>query len=452
MALDAKSARQARIAFQRFGLGAKPGGLERIGGDPKGALLEELDRPRSALISKGSLPGYKKACRISQREFGAPYEVFQTERQARVQQATKPEIGLLERLVTFWSNHFSMTIWKEQVILGTIGQLERDVIRPNVLGSFTDMLLGVMQHPAMIAYLDNDDSIGPRSPTGKSWGAGYNENLAREVMELHTIGAGGGYTETDVTEFARILTGWSYVRGWEADEGWNGGTKENCGQFIYRDDWHEPGGIRLMGKRYPAAGIDQGRAVLRDLAVHPKTAEHLAFKLVLHFLTDEPTAAMVDPVAAAFLESGGDLKATITALVELPESWSLPLKKLRTPYEIAIAQFRATGTRFPGPKQVWAFTEPMRALDNLPWEHGPPDGYPDETGAWLSPDAMRVRLDTALLFVNVFGKDKWPTASGLARDLYGAELSHASKAALRKPSDPRSAMALFLMLPEFQRR
>lgn len=452
MALEMVAARQARIAFQRFGLGPKPGGPQRIGVDPRAALLDELDRPNAALITSATLPSYRKACGDSQRDFALPYEVFQQERRARLVQALKPEIGLLERLVTFWSNHFSMTVWKDQAILGTIGQLERDVIRPNALGSFTDMLLGVMRHPAMIAYLDNDDSIGPRSPIGKSWGAGFNENLAREILELHTMGVGGGYTEADVTAFARILTGWSYVRGWEADNGWNGGTDENRGQFIFRVDWHEPGGIELMGKRYPAAGQDQGEAVLRDLAVHPKTAEHLAFKLVLHFLTDEPTEAMVAPVADAFLSSGGDLGATTRALVDLPEAWSLPLKKLRTPYELALAQYRATGTDVPNNDDIWTFTEPMRALDNLPWEYGPPDGYPDETAAWLNPDAMRVRLDTSLLFVDMFREDGWPVASDLARDLFDSALSQPSKVALRKPADNRAAMTLLLMLPEFQRR
>lgn len=452
MALQETAARQARVAFQRFGLGPKPGGPRRIGEDPQGALLDELSRPQDALIGSDRLPGYRKACSVSQRDFDRPYQVFQDERRARLAQALKPEIGLLERLVTFWSNHFSMSVWKDQAILGTIGQLEREVIRPNVLGSFTDMLLGVMRHPAMIAYLDNDDSIGPRSPIGKSWGAGFNENLAREVLELHTMGVGGGYTEADVTAFARILTGWSYVRGWEADNEWNGGNDENRGQFIFRADWHEPGGIELMGKRYPAAGQDQGEAVLRDLAVHPKTAEHLAFKLVLHFLTDEPTPAMVEPVADAFLSSGGDLGATTRALVELPEAWSLPLKKLRTPYEIAIAQFRATGTPFAKDDEMWAFTEPLRALDNLPWEYGPPDGYPDETAAWLNPDAMRVRLDTALLFVDIFGDEGWPAAGDVAKRLFDSALSQPSRVALRKPADNRAATTLLLMLPEFQRR
>lgn len=452
MALDSLSAKRARIAFQRFGLGPKPGGPERIGGDAKAALLDELDKPNTALISAAALPNYRKACAVSQRDFDLPYEVFHQERRARLKQALKPEIGILERLVTFWSNHFSMTVWKDQAILGTIGQLERDVIRPNVLGSFTNMLLNVMRHPAMIAYLDNDDSIGPRSPIGKEWGAGFNENLAREILELHTVGVGGGYTEADVTNFAKIITGWSYVRGWEADNGWNGGTPENRGQFIFRADWHEPGGIELMGKRYAAGGIEQGEAALRDLAVNPKTAEHLAFKLVLHFLTDEPTEAMVNPLAQAFLDSDGDLGAMTRALVELPEAWSLPLKKIRTPYELAIAQFRATGTGFPGPDDEWAFTEPLRALDNLPWEYGPPDGFPDESAAWLNPDAMRVRVDTALLFVDMFRQEGWPAARDLAPALFDAALSQPSKAALGKPPDERGAMTVLLMLPEFQRR
>ena len=218
------------------------------------------------------------------------------------------EVGFVERLVIFWNNHFSMSINKADAVRGMMGQLERDVIRKNVLGKFSNMLLGVMKHPAMLAFLDNADSIGPDSPIGKSWHVGFNENLAREAMELHTIGSGGGYTEDDVTAFARILTGWSYVRGWEADGKWNGGNDNNRGRFLYRGNWHEPGPIRFRGKVYPARGIQQGVMALQDLARSPATAEHIAFKLVRHFITDEPTAAMVDPLKNKFIATGGDLK------------------------------------------------------------------------------------------------------------------------------------------------
>lgn len=452
MALDTAAAARAKIAFQRFGFGPKPDGPDRIGADPKGALLAELANPAAALLIGGKLPNYAQAARLGQTVYDKAYTLFRAERRARVLQATKPEIGFLERLVTFWSNHFSMSVWKDQTILATYGQLERDVIRRNVTGKFSDMLLGVMQHPAMIAYLDNADSIGPRSPIGKSWGVGLNENLAREILELHTVGVGGGYTEDDVTEFARVITGWSYVRGWEVDGHWNGGTEKLRGQFLFREDWHEPGARTVMGKRYPAGGITQGEAALNDLARHPRTAEHIAFKLVLHFVTDTPTTAMVTPLARAFLDSDGDLGEVARALVELPAAWSTPLAKIRTPYELSIAQFRATGVDYPKIGDDWVFGEPLYALHNLPWERGAPDGYPDETAAWLDPDGMRVRLDTAQFFADWFERRLKRPPGEVADALFGAALSGASRKAINGAGDVRGGYTALFMSPEFQRR
>ena len=286
---------------------------------------------------------------------------------ARIDKQMQVQIGFVERLVMFWSNHFSMTVNKVEAVRGTFGQWERDVIRKNVLGKFHDMLRETYNHPAMIAYLDNDNSIGPNSQRGIEWGVGLNENLARELMELHTVGSGGGYTEADVTAMAKILTGWSYVRGWEADNRFEGGTPQNRGQFIYRPRWHEPGAITLMGKRYAPAGKDQCEAVLLDLARSPGTAEHIAFKLVHHFITDEPTPAMVDPIKQAFLDSDGDLKAVALALINLPEAWSLPFEKIRTPYEMTIAQYRALSERY-SLDDGWMLTEPLYALRQMPWK------------------------------------------------------------------------------------
>ena len=246
------------IAFHRFGLGAKPGGPARLGANAREALRAEIQKANIAAIANSNLPSYQKACCESQFDFERTEPIRQAELNARIDKQMSVEIGFVERLVMFWSNHFSMSVSKTETIRGTIGQWERDVVRRHVLGHFTDMLRGTIEHPAMIAYLDNDISIGPNSPVGQSWGAGYNENLAREILELHTVGNGGGYSEKDVTAFAKMLTGWSYVRGWESDGGWNGGTPENRGRFIYRPDWHEPGEFTLMGKTYPALGKRQG--------------------------------------------------------------------------------------------------------------------------------------------------------------------------------------------------
>lgn len=453
MPLDSAAAERARIAFQRFGFGPKPGGPARIGSDPKGALLAELEDPAGRRMRARHLPGYEQAARVGTVIYDKAYKLFRIERRARVLQAIAPEIGIVERLVTFWSNHFSMTVWKDQTILATYGQLERDVIRPGLTGKFYDLLLAVMQHPAMIAYLDNADSMGPRSVIGKSWGTGYNENLAREILELHTLGTSGGYTEADVSNFARVITGWSYVRGWEAENHWNDGNDKNRGQFIFRPDWHEPGAITVMGKRYAADGIEQGEAVLRDLAHHPRTAEHIAFKLVRHFITDEPTPAMVQPLADAFLETGGDLGAVTRALLDLPAAWSAPTRKIRTPYELSIAQFRAGEIAVPPLSDDWAFSEPLHFLANLPWERGSPDGYADESEAWLNPDGMRVRLDTTQFFVD----RNWKALQNadparLAERLFGDALSGASRSAIARTSDQLSGVAVLFMTPEFQRR
>ncbi|MGA0532517.1 DUF1800 domain-containing protein [Hansschlegelia sp. KR7-227] len=450
MALSVAGAKRARIALQRFGLGPRPGALERIGDDPRGALKAELEQADVALIDASDLPSKRVALRDSQNGYAAAEANRRKELDARIAKHLSVEIGFVERLVLFWSNHFSMSINKDDVIRGSYGQLEREVIRANVLGDFTAMLRGVIQHPAMLRYLDNQDSIGPHSKRGKEWRRGLNENLGRELLELHTLGAGGGYSETDVTSMAKALTGWSYVNGWQADSSWEGGAPSIRGQFIFRRDWHEPGPITILGKTYRNDGVKRGQRVLIDLARKRATAEHLAFKLVRHFITDQPTPAMVDPVADAFRKTGGDLKATALALIALPEAWNEPMRKIRTPYELAIAQFRAMRTSYVDENR-WAFTEPLRALNDLPWERPAPDGYPDESYAWLDPDGMTIRLDTAMLVVDRFGEGVRQPLK-LARSLYGAALSEDLADALTWIPDTRSALTLLFMSPEFQRR
>lgn len=439
------------VAFNRFGLGPRTAGYTVISRNPLGALIGELRRTAHLMPAGGALPTYAQACASSQGDFVDAYAVWQAEISARLDRQLSATVGFVERLVMFWSNHFSMSAIKAHTIMGTVGQLERDVIRTHVLGRFEDMLVGVVSHPAMIEYLDNDDSIGPRSPTGMALGLGLNENLAREILELHTVGSGGGYTEADVTAFARILTGWSFVRGWEADGGWNGGRAENRGQFIHRGDWQEPGTITLMGKRYADTGAARVREVLRDLAAHPKTAEHIAFKLVRHFITDHPTAAMVRPLAAAYLKSRGDLKVVAEALLRLPEAWTRPLTKFRTPYELLVAQYRALGTRHDA-DSYWLFWSILDAFRQYPFTWPTPDGIPDETGAWLSPDGMTLRLDTARLMALVHGVARVTTPAALARRLYGSAFGQVAHATVAGAQDRAQALTLLFMAPAFQRR
>jgi uncharacterized protein (DUF1800 family) len=445
------AAQNALIAFQRFGLGAKPGGLAHLGNDARGALRAEIATPRIALIDRPTLPGYGKACAESQMGFERANALREMEITARIDKQMSVEIGFVERLVVFWANHFSMTVNKTETVRGTIGQWERDVIRRNVLGRFANMLRGTFQHPAMLAYLDNVDSIGPNSPIGKEWGAGFNENLARETMELHTLGSGGGYTEADVTAFAKILTGWSYVQGWEADNGANGGTPQTRGRFIYRPTWHEPGPIRLMGKVYAPTGQRQAEQALDDFAEHPETAEHIAFKLVRHFITDQPTPAMVNPLKQKFLQTGGDLKAVSLALLDLPQAWTLPLRKLRTPYEMSVAQYRALGLRYKN-NELGALYEPLYALNQMAWESPSPEGYSDDTPTWLNPDAMRIRLDVAQFASWYLVPNTNRNVPALAERLFGGALSPQTRNRLANIGNSNDALVILFSSPEFQRR
>lgn len=451
--LSAEQAQAALIAFNRFGLGAKPGGMNRIGRDPRAAVLAELREAGIARIRAPRLPDYAGACAVIHTGFHEEIALNERELTARIAKHMQPEIGFVERLVLFFSNHFSMTIHKDGAVRATIGQLERDVIRRHVLGSFEDMLLGVMQHPAMMAYLDNASSVGPNSEAGRWWGVGNNENLAREMLELHTLGVHGGYDERDVRALSLILTGWSFVRGWEAEQRRNSGRPGNRGQFIFRDYWHEPGAQRLLGQRFGQRGRGKGVAALRALANHPSTAQHIAFKLVRHFITDHPTPRLVNPVARAFRNSGGNLRATARALVMLPEAWSLPMTKLRTPYELQIAQMRATGRVYPADAR-WPFTETLRALRHLPWQRPAPDGYSDDSAYWASPDAMRVRMETAQIAVRELSRigiyRRWGTA--LVRDVVGPALSAPSRRALFTAPTQNASLVTLFMIPEFQRR
>ncbi|MGH8199948.1 MAG: DUF1800 domain-containing protein [Steroidobacteraceae bacterium] len=241
-------------------------------------------------------------------------------------------------MTQFWANHFAVSADKS-VLAALAGSYEREAIRPYVLGNFNDMLLATERHPAMLLYLDNQLSMGPdsraarniarRNPDRKS---GINENLARETMELHTVGVEGGYTQTDVTVFSEVLTGWSIA----GPDGWRTGAQP--GTFLFRAAMHEPGAKVVLGRRYPDSGYDQGVAVLHGLASRPATARFIATKLARHFIADEPPAPAVERMAAAFAASGGDLPTVYRALIASPEAWEHPAAKFKTPSDFIVSR------------------------------------------------------------------------------------------------------------------
>ena len=234
-------------------------------------------------------------------------KTFRAEALARLQRATLAECGFGERLVAFWSNHFCISASKGGLARMWAGSFEREAIRPHVFGRFADMLRAVEQHPAMLFFLDNQQSFGPDSRAGRNRKRGLNENLAREIMELHTLGVDGGYTQDDVTALARIITGWTFAG--------RQGQLGTPGSFVFNANAHQPGAQLLLGKIYENNGLAQGEAALADIARHPATAKFIATKFVRHFVADDPPPALVARLMQVFSKSGGDLKALAAALL-----------------------------------------------------------------------------------------------------------------------------------------
>src|SRR5262244_1811061 len=212
-----------------------------------------------------------------------PAQLVQNEAKVRIEAAVAAEIGFVEHFVWFWSNHFCVSANKA---VSMAGAYEREAIRPHVLGRFVDMLLAAEGHPAMLIYLDNAQSTGPNSVAGINQNRGLNENLAREILELHTLGVRTVYTQEDVTSFAKVITGWTLLT--------TATDPHRGGEFLYHPRMHEPGAQTVLGKSYRDTGVEQGRAVLIDLARHPATAKHIATKLARHFIADEPPPALVE--------------------------------------------------------------------------------------------------------------------------------------------------------------
>lgn len=491
----ARDPQMALVALNRFGFGARGGAAGDIvsaASDPRGFVAAELTRANAALLE---LPGLQatpalgqalfayqlevKAARDAVKAAEAPpamdgkpdakpdmmaagntvmtvqpdapkppvaqpppnvvQKVFQSEALARIQRATIADCGFVERLVTFWSNHFCISASKGEPARIWAGSFEREAIRPFVLGKFADMLRAVEQHPAMLFFLDNQQSIGPESKAGQRGKRGLNENLAREIMELHTLGVGSGYAQADVTALARIITGWTFV-GREGKIG-------TPGSFAFNANAHEPGPQTLLGKSYDDTGVRQGEAALADIARHPATAKFIAHKFAQHFVADAPPPALVAKLEAVFRKTDGDLKALALALVDADETWTAPLLKVRTPYEYLIATGRILA-RIP--------EEPNRTIGSLNmlgqplWTPPGPNGFADTNAAWAAPEGLKLRLDIAAQVSSKIADSI--DARDLLEVVAGEAASTETRQTIARAETRQQALALLLMSPEFQRR
>ena len=336
------------VALNRFGLGARPD--ELVHSDSQAWLVTQLlsydplpaawkQQPRTATLV-GTWNDMQRSVRmapegqrsgIREQYLRDGSLVYQAAVEARTASALESSTPFVERLVHFWSNHFAISVDK-LLIVGLAGSFEADAIRPNVLGRFEDLLLAAVRHPAMLLYLDQAQSAGPNSGMA-SRGRGLNENLAREILELHTLGVRTGYTQEDVKEFARALTGWTLP----------GENASGDSTFRFVPSLHEPGSRVLLGKTYSDTGEGQARAMIHDLASAPATSLHVARKLAQHFVADEPPQALVLRLAKVFTDSGGDLKEIYKVLISSPEVWQTNHSKFKSPWDWTISSMRALG-------------------------------------------------------------------------------------------------------------
>ena len=439
--------REAFIAANRFGLGAKPGELRSLASDPQGWLEAQIDRDSALPAPLSGLPPARDAVAaflearrqgrdVAKLVRGRLREDYLREAGLRTVAAIRSEAPFRERLVAFWSNHFTVSV-KRPVLFGIAGGFEREAIRPHVTGRFADLLLAASRHPAMLLYLDNAQSFGPNSRAGRWRGKGLNENLAREILELHTLGVDGGYSQDDVRDLARILTGWSLARP---------GRDEDPGGFKFHRLAHEPGDKLLLGRRYREAGIAEGEAALADLARHPATARHIAVKLARHFIADEPPAAAVDRLAAVFRDSDGDLGEVSRALIRLPEPWQAPLAKLKAPQDLVVSTLRATG--FQGDAKRLVVT--LRLLGQAPWSAPSPAGWPDTAEQWAAPAALLKRIEFATAVARRVGDRLDPRA--LARAVMAPVATPESETMIARAPSRSDGLTLLLASAEFQRR
>ncbi len=484
------SAQHPLLAYSRFGLGARPGDLSRHS-DLKAALAAEISDPSTlqldlagltdgptafaevhqflaaAAKARADAAAGTKAMKVAGNTMGqaadgsrpagnmmaanpslaaggatppgipSPGELLLAEITARVERVQNADIGFGERLVAFWGNHFAVQTGVSPLVQGLAGAFEREAIRPFVTGRFADMLLAATRHPAMLISLNNYTSIGPDSLLGRTSAKGLNENHARELMELHSVGVDAGYSQTDVTDFARVLTGWTINQ--------NPTRPDRYGRFYFNDPAHEPGREAVMGKVYRQSGVGQGVAVIEDLAANPATSVHIATKLVRHFVSDDPDPKLVAQLATTFQKTHGDLKAVTLTLIEAPAAWTAPMTKLKTPQQFLWSSVRALGLQLKPQFILNTLTELGEPL----WNPPSPKGFDDDTATWLAPGAMTVRVEVAELMAaqaNAVGDPRQ-----IATDVVGSRLSPETADAIARAESRVQGLALLLMSPEFQR-
>jgi len=459
---------KANIAVNRFGYGANGDELAQAEKDPKKWIKSTLQpisfndsfpHSNDILIEHGKYQKEKKRKKQQQKKNRQSTSMQANGMQANdmksnkekpknfarlalrsmsidtLKQAINSSHSVSWRLLDFFSNHFSVTA-HGQLMVGLAATLEREAIAPHLLGNFEDMLLAVEQHPAMIIYLNNEKSFGPNSRMAKKHKKGLNENLAREIMELHTLGVDGGYNQADVIELAKGITGWSVKRpGKEHGEG-----------FVFRAYGHEPGSRKLLGKKYSQKGLAQGKQMLRDLAMNPATAKYICYKLAHHFVSQKPSPALLKSMEATWLKTQGNIKAVMHCLFDADEAWLNTAQKFKAPREFVISTLRALSLKkFRDKALLYTFTN----LGQQPFNAGSPAGYSDGEQDWLGASALMARIDWSTM---LSGYNKRINAEKVMDQSIGKSVSQLTYNSVMRAESRQQALTLLLMSPEFQRR
>lgn len=415
--------------------------MARVAMPMQPASMADSDQPGS------ELPDYAR--QYLRREVRDNYLVMNA---ARLGAALTTPTPFAERLVHFWANHFAVSADKLPVI-GFAGLLEFEAVRPNLMGRFADMLIAVEQHPAMLLYLDQAQSIGPESRASRFLAGrgrqqrGLNENLAREILELHTLGVNGGYGQSDVTELARALTGWTVSGVTRGRAARLLGSTGQPGSFHFASAIHQPGDRTVLGRRYPQSGEGQARAILDTLAANPATARHISTKLARHFAGDDPPPAMVERLTRTWLGSGGDLPTVYRAIVDSPEAWVRQPVKFKAPWEWTVSALRALGLRDLDGRLA---TGLLAQLGQPTWQPGSPAGWDDIAASWAGPEALVRRVEAAERIAERAASTV--DARELAERLFPGRLGMATRTAIARAESPAQGLALLLVSPEFLRR
>ena len=476
---------QAVIAVNRFGLGARSNELEQAAINPKGWLLKQMVSPqfntplinsqlvntelafkqfsahRANRVMRNKMQNDMAASSMSGIKSGAAKtggmtnyakQMRQTQKQLLVDslwQSVETSQPFNIRLLDFFSNHFSVSSSTVQLnVLAPL--LEREAIAPHLFGRFEHMLIAVVKHPAMLLYLDNAQSTGPNSTVGRrskarriNKGRGLNENLAREILELHTLGIDGGYRIGDIQTLAKAISGWSVSHPKDVKQK----------GFVYRENMHEPGTRRLLGKNYKERrSTQQGERILKDLARHPSTARFVSYKLAQYLISDKPSDELVDAMSDTWQKTNGDLHAVITALVKHDDSWQLERQKFKTPREFVVSALRALEANPNKPKSFFnGIIYHLNEMGQSPFNAGSPAGYSANAEAWTGSDALMKRIDWVNR-LNVVTPKLNGTVLALSQQLFADNVSEPTLLAIKRAETARQARTLLFLSPEFQRR